>query len=258
MPFKAYRTTSPFGQRRHPISGKNSFHTGIDLVKLKGGKNAPIEAFTAGTVLFAGVGQSGSGFGGYGNVVLIKDKNNRGQVYAHLNSVSVKKGQSVKRGQKIGNQGTTGQSTGPHLHFEVRKNADGSVPYGWIADRANNCLEPTKYLKDFVHESQTKPSAGGTYTVKKGDTLTVIAKKYGTSVDALVNLNNIKNKNIISIGQKLKIPGTSSKTTYHTVKKGDTVSALAKRYGSTVNQIKNWNKLKDVNLIVVGQKLRVK
>src|SRR5690625_4217445 len=151
MPFKAYRITSPFGNRKHPISGRNSFHTGIDLVKLKGGRNAPIEAFTSGTVLFAGWGATGTGFGGYGNVVLIKDKNNRGQVYAHLDSVSVRKGQVIKKGQAIGRQGNTGNSTGPHLHYEVRKKAESKVPFGWISDRANNCLNPTSYLKEFDH-----------------------------------------------------------------------------------------------------------
>lgn len=155
MVFKDYRTTSPFGYRTHPITGKRSFHTGIDLVKNKGGKNAPIEAFTGGTVLFSGMGRTGSGFGGYGNVVLIKDKNNRGQVYAHLNSVSVKKGQTISKGQVIGRQGTTGNSTGEHLHYEVRKTAQNSAPYGWIADRANNCLDPTDYLKGFNHASSS-------------------------------------------------------------------------------------------------------
>lgn len=206
MSWKSYRVTSPFGWRKHPIHGNKSFHTGIDLVK---SHKAPIEAFTSGTVLFAGFGKTGSGFGGYGNVVLIKDKNGRGQVYAHLDSVAVKKGQTVKKGQVIGYQGNTGQSTGSHLHFEVRKKAESSPPYGWIADRANNCLDPTNYIDNF--EVAKTPTASGTYTVKKGDTLSGIAKRYGTTVKELAALNNIKNVNLIQVGQKLKVKGNSSK-----------------------------------------------
>lgn len=96
------------------------------------------------------------------------------------------------------------------------------------------------------------------YTVKKGDTLSEIAAKFGTSVNELVKLNNIKNPNLIYPGQKIKLKGSASKAIYHTVKKGDTVSELAVKYGSSVAQIKSWNKLKDVNKIYVGQKLRVK
>ena len=182
MPFKDYRITSPFGYRTHPITGKkNSFHTGIDLVKNKGGVNAPIESFTDGEVLYAGEGKRGSGLGGYGIVVLIKDENNRGQLYAHLHSTSVRKGQKVKKGQVIGRQGATGNVTGAHLHYEVRKKAESKPPFGWEADRANNCLEPTKYLKDYYEAEKKASSGSGTYTVKKGDTLTKIAKVFGTS-----------------------------------------------------------------------------
>ena len=129
MSWKGYSITSPFGWRNHLIKGKRSFHTGIDLVK---SHKALIQAFTAGTVLFAGMGKTGSGFGGYGNVVLIEDKNSRGQVYAHLHSVAVKKGQVIRAGQVIRYQGNTGNSTGSHLHFEVRKNGAYVDPLPWV------------------------------------------------------------------------------------------------------------------------------
>jgi len=100
-----------------------------------------------------------------------------------------------------------------------------------------------------------------TYTVKSGDTLSEIAQNHGTTVKQLQNANDIKNANLIRVGQKLTIPsGTSPKPSkeYHTVKSGDTVSELAQKYGSTTSQIKSWNNLKNANLIQVGQKLRVK
>mgnify|MGYP001432913291 CR=1 FL=1 len=98
------------------------------------------------------------------------------------------------------------------------------------------------------------------YTVKKGDTLSHIAKRYGTTVSKLAKLNGIKNPDKIYVGQKIKLTGSATKTSekYHTVKKGDTVSELAVRYGTTIALIKAWNNLKDANKIYVGQKLRVK
>ncbi|MEC2222889.1 MULTISPECIES: GH25 family lysozyme [Heyndrickxia] len=102
-----------------------------------------------------------------------------------------------------------------------------------------------------------------TYKVKSGDTLSGIAKKYGTTVAKLKRLNGIKNANRIYIGQKIKVSGptsaaTSSSKKYVTVKSGDTVSEIAAKYGTSVAKIKQLNSLKNVNLIYPGQKLRVK
>ncbi|WP_117161353.1 M23 family metallopeptidase [Paraliobacillus sp. X-1268] len=153
--WKNYKITSLFGYRTHPITGvKQSFHTGIDLVK---SHKASIGAFTAGQVLYAGNGQSGSGLGGYGIVVLVKDSKGRGHLYAHLDSVSVKKGQTVSKGQEIGKQGATGNVTGSHLHYEVRKSTSPS--YGWISDRENNCLNPTDYVDGFKEPSTASNSS---------------------------------------------------------------------------------------------------
>lgn len=105
-----------------------------------------------------------------------------------------------------------------------------------------------------------------TYTVKRGDTLSGIAKKYGTTVSKLKSLNGIKNVNLIYVGQKLRIAGpaeqkkasNTAKKTYHTVVRGDVVSKLAAKYGSTISQIKSWNHLDSRYTIYVGEKLRVK
>jgi|GEM_PF-7007999 len=102
----------------------------------------------------------------------------------------------------------------------------------------------------------------GTYTVKAGDTLSAIATKQGTTISTLQKLNGIKDADVIQVGQKIKLSGTASEgkpsTEYHTVKSGDTVSALAKKYKTTQKQIKLWNKLTNINKIYVGQSLRVK
>ena len=138
---------------------------------------------------------------------------------------------------------------------------------GYSGDLDLNRLTGTKPLEFFTGtQKQAKPAKSSTtsiYTVQKGDTLSKIAHTYKTTVSELAKINKIKNPDLIFVGQKLKVPGKPKATTttaarYHTVKKGDTVSELAVKYGSTIAQIKSWNKLKDVNKIYVGQKLRVK
>lgn len=249
--YKGYRITSPFGYRTHPVTGaKQTFHTGIDLVK---SHKAPIGAFTAGKVLFAGEGKPGTGLGGYGNVVLIEDNNKRGQLYAHLDSVSVRAGQTVSKDQEVGKQGATGQVTGSHLHFEVRKTTAPS--YGWIADRANNCLNPTDYVDGYKEPVKV---SSNTYTVKSGDTLSAIATRFNTTVSKLASDNNISNPNLIRVGQKLNVGGSSVST--HTVKAGDNLSAIAKRHGISLNAIKKLNpQVKGPQFIIhAGDKIRVK
>lgn len=150
-PFEEYRITSPFGWRTHPISGTKEWHTGIDLVKAD---KSPIYAFVAGEVIHAGMGATGSGFGDYGIVVAILDRS-KGHLhcYAHLDSALVKVGSRVDKGQTIGRLGNTGRSTGPHLHYEIRKTHHPS--YGWIADKPNMCFEPLQYLKEHSKVGET-------------------------------------------------------------------------------------------------------
>lgn len=99
-----------------------------------------------------------------------------------------------------------------------------------------------------------------TYKVKRGDTLSSIAYRYHTTVRTLAALNNIRNVNYIRTGQVLKIKGTvsSSKSVYHVVRRGDTVSELALKYGSSEAQIKAWNHLDRKYTIYIGKTIRVR
>lgn len=140
-PFEGYRITSPYGMRSDPFDGTQKMHTGIDLVLAD---KAPLKAFTAGVVVHAKEGVAGSGFGGFGNVVALKDANGAIQFYAHLSAISVTVGQLVAKGQEVGKQGNTGHSAGSHLHYEVRTN--GSAPsFGF-----GSHTEPTAYLQKFI------------------------------------------------------------------------------------------------------------
>lgn len=105
------------------------------------------------------------------------------------------------------------------------------------------------------------------YVVQRGDNLSRIANKYSTTVAELVKLNKIANPNLIYVGQKLLIrkgsssapaPAPVKEKVYYTVKRGDNLSKIAAKYGTTVNQLVGWNNIKNPNLIYVGQKLRVK
>lgn len=121
------RITSPFGWRRHPIFNSRSFHSGVDI---GGPYNGNVRASNAGRVIYAGW------YGGYGKVVILDHGQVNGTptttLYAHLNSTRVTPGEYVSKGQVVGYEGTTGYSTGPHVHFEVRVNGRPNNPLNYI------------------------------------------------------------------------------------------------------------------------------
>ena len=119
--------TSPFGYRVHPVFKRTIFHSGIDIGGINGGK---IRASNSGKVLYSGW------YGGYGKVVIIDHGRINGQavttLYAHMSNYTVSPGQNVLKGQVIGYEGSTGYSTGPHCHFEVRVNGKPQNPLNYI------------------------------------------------------------------------------------------------------------------------------
>ncbi|MBF2612551.1 peptidase M23 [Listeria monocytogenes] len=124
IPVKNPQVSSGFSDRVNPVTGIQESHKGLDFAQQIG---TEILAADDGIVVFSGYGASGSGFGGYGNVVLIEHKKNKEwTLYGHQSMLLVKNNQKVKQGQVIGKVGSTGQSTGPHLHFEIRKEKMGA------------------------------------------------------------------------------------------------------------------------------------
>ena len=113
----------PFGPRTHPITGESKVHTGVDIAASQG---TPIKAAGDGVVKMAGAN------GGYGNWTLIDHGGGLATGYAHQSRIAVSIGQHVSTGEVIGYVGSTGASTGPHLHWEVRVNGNPVDPMGWV------------------------------------------------------------------------------------------------------------------------------
>ena len=243
--------TSKFGYRKfwNDVTEmyNTNFHNGVDL--------------TSGTVVIAvekgKVASVRSNINGYtekypsGNYVTLYHGNNVYTTYCHLKygSVNLKVGDSVDKGEKLGLKGSTGYSTGPHLHFGVKKD--------------NAWVDPDPYLigeKSILESVENESKSENTYIVKKGDTLTKIAKMYDTTVSSLVKLNSIKNANLIYVGQIIKLPTDKFEVSY-TVQKGDSLTKIAKKYNITWQELYKINK--DIigsnpNLIKVGQVLKIK
>jgi septal ring factor EnvC (AmiA/AmiB activator) len=116
--------TSPYGWRVHPIYGGYRFHTGIDL---SAGYGEIISAASDGIVIFTGW------YDGYGYTVVIDHGSGYSSLYAHCSSILVRKGQTVYKGEAIARVGSTGNSTGPHLHFEIRQNGSPINPMGKLS-----------------------------------------------------------------------------------------------------------------------------
>ena len=130
-------------------------------------------------------------------------------------------------------------------------------------------------ISDLLNSSNNPPASNNNtqvYTVKAGDTLSAIALRHGTTVSQLVSLNAISNPNLIRIGQSIRLPGHTTPTpaptppptsppattnTTYTVKAGDTLSAIARKYGVSLNQIVSLNNIANPNLISVGQVLKI-
>ena len=115
--------SSPFGIRTDPIVHEAAMHTGIDF---RGDTGDPIHATASGTVTIAGLS------GGYGKMVEIDHGNGVATRYGHLSQIDVDVGDAVRSGQTVGKLGSTGRSTGPHLHYEVRVKGEAVDPQKFL------------------------------------------------------------------------------------------------------------------------------
>lgn len=260
--------TDTFGTRK-------GHHKGIDIAAEAG---SPVYAVDNGVVTKSYYSES------YGQVIFIKHSNNTETVYAHMNERLAGEGEKVKQGDKIGTMGSTGDSSGVHLHFEVHKkewtfnkeNAlDPSVAFGnedvgqpvhvlMNEEKTREVSAPVAKFENGAKEgtgsSANAPSMeegkseDTVHIVQPGETLWTIAGKYDLSVNDIVRLNNVRESKIVP-QQKLIIE-TGNRQRY-TVKKGDTLTSIAIKHQTTTESIKQTNKLNS-DLIKIGQLLLIR
>jgi murein DD-endopeptidase MepM/ murein hydrolase activator NlpD len=154
------RKTSGFAMRLHPIFQTMKAHLGVDYAAPTG---TPAQTVGDGVVEFAGVQ------GGYGNTVIVRHGNNHSTVYAHLSRIQVRKGQTVQKGQTVGAVGSTGWSTGPHLHFEFRVNGKHVDPQKVIQQAQSVPLSPAAMVRFKTAAAQARSQLQAAALMREGN-----------------------------------------------------------------------------------------
>lgn len=188
-PFKGV-VTSNYGWRDGRI------HKGIDIDLIKGDK---VSAAFDGKVRFA------KKQGGFGNVIILMHPNGLESVYAHLSKIKVKEGDVVLSGQTIGLGGSTGHSSGSHLHFELRYKGHSVNPATFISFTDFKLFYHTVTVKNSKHNLSAFPSNSNLHIVNRGESWNLIAGKYGLSTKELLTLNGIGKRYYLKPGQQLRI-----------------------------------------------------
>ena len=270
------RASSHFGPRRR------RFHYGLDLAQPTG---EPIYAAFDGTVRISKYNRS------YGNLVIIHHPNGLETYYAHMSKRHVQPGQQVKAGDVIGLCGNTGRSYGSHLHFEIRYMGNAINPehvldcntHDLISDHLTLTSASFRKIASHRSGSGSGSSSGGWYRVRVGDTLEKIARRHGTTVKRLCQLNGISQNKVLHPGDRLRVSGTSAsasakssnagnssasgkseasgnsgKTSTYTVRRGDTLGKIAKSHGMSLKELCSLNGISQNKVIREGQKLKVK
>ena len=192
LPVPGY-ITSKFGPRRY------RYHYGIDL-KLQTGDS--VRTAFDGQVRIVGWDPRG-----YGYFVVVRHDNGLETVYGHLSRPMVDEYEPVKAGYVLGLGGNTGRSTGSHLHWEIRYLGEAMNPASVVDFSTGQLKNKDEYVIGIKAMKQARAEAAARkyHTVRSGDTLSGIAKKYGTTVKKLCALNGIKETKILQIGMKIRV-----------------------------------------------------
>ena len=192
LPAPGY-VTSPYGWRRYRM------HKGTDI-KVQIGDS--IRAAWGGQVRIVGWDPRG-----YGYYVVLRHDNGLETIYGHLSRPLVDEYEKVLAGEVIGLGGNTGRSTGSHLHLEIRYLGEAMNPASFIDFGTGQLKNQDEYVIGIkaMKQARAEQAAMKYHKVRQGDTLSGIAKKYGTTVKRLCQLNNIKETKILQIGMKIRV-----------------------------------------------------
>jgi len=180
--------TSNFGDGRN--------HSGIDI---------DLEVWDPVVAAFDGVVRIVRKHGGYGRVVVVRHYNGLETLYAHLHRFKVAVGDKVKAGQVVGLGGSSGHSSGSHLHFETRFKGKPLNPKHFVNFKTHQLYSDTIVLHKTKWSYAVTPKGVKYHNVEKGEFLYIIAKRYSTSIYRLCELNGISRNSILRVGQKLRI-----------------------------------------------------
>jgi len=210
---------SKFGYRHHRR------HQGVDLPYPVG---TPVKAAFDGKVRFSMY------YKGYGNLVIIRHDNGLETYYGHLSARNVEAGQWVHAGDVIGLGGSTGRSSGPHLHFETRYRGFAFDPQ-WIADFETGKLHKNIFV---LRRSYLDPSSH------------YVPESIDEEEEVYLTDEQI-------VAEEKRIAEEKAAMKWHTVRNGETVGRIAAKYGKSITQIKKLNPKLNVDRISIGQKIRV-
>ncbi|WP_114750182.1 peptidoglycan DD-metalloendopeptidase family protein [Pleomorphovibrio marinus] len=191
LPLPKREVSSKFGRRGY------RWHHGVDL-RLNQGE--PVYCVFDGIVRVKSFDRYG-----YGHFVLVRHLNGLETLYGHLSKTEVEVGQELTAGSIIGFGGNTGRSTGPHLHFEVRYHGVSLDPEEVFDFDAGKPKSPTFRLhaQHFAHLKEARESIY--HSVKSGENLSLIGRKYGVSLAHITKMNNLNKHSVLRIGQRLRI-----------------------------------------------------
>lgn len=186
------------GELRSHFGWRGSrYHYGVDL-KLNRGDT--VFAAFDGKIRYARYNH-----GGYGNLVVVRHYNGAETYYAHLSKFLVDTNEYVRAGQPIALGGSTGRSTGPHLHFEIRYLGNAIDPEKVIDFETGLLKEDVMQMDSDVFAYKKEMRARRYHRVRSGDTLSALARRYHTSVSSICRLNGINSNAVIRIGQNLRV-----------------------------------------------------
>ena len=247
---KTWKVSSKMGWRIHPVKKEKKHHNGTDIFGVGKGPHY-IESFYDGKVLKAR--ESTAPGGGFGHYVVVQHKINGEfytSLYAHLKpgSIKVKEGQKIEAGTVLGIMGTSGMSTGIHLHWEIWK----GKTHGWSAD-GKGFVEPISFVDAIIKMEEAK----GFANVATPEDAPVEPEPTHTAKPATKSVTKPAAKPAAKPATNTATKPVKTAGKSHRVVSGDTLSGIASKYKTTVAVLTKLNNIKNPNSIRVGQTIKL-